>query len=259
MSGLFLRSTRLIRGLAGNALRRESPQLAVVFDVDGVVLDTENTARQSIARLFDNFNKSLPKTPTARTLLRDAVPKERSMCLLNPALIEGSPEHQEWCEFFSEAYAMADEQYTTMYPQVMSVISILKNQGYQLIAASNKDQGMLEKNMDRFQLARHFDVIAGKDGSSKLAKPDEAFFNKKIKSKIQSSTVLMVGDSHQDAVFAERCGMHFTWASYGYGELCSFASTPKFIISSPSGLLTVANQLLQEPVASESTSPILKP
>lgn len=120
---------------------------------------------------------------------------------------------------------------TIAYPNVTTTLNTLKEKGYRLAIVTNKPFAFVEPILEGLGLNGLFELILGGD-SLPLKKPDPApLLHVCEKLDVTVEMCVMVGDSRNDILAANACGMQSVGVTYGYnyGESISVYS-PDIII-----------------------------
>jgi len=106
-----------------------------------------------------------------------------------------------------EIYFEAFLNKSSLFPEVIAVLSELRNKGIRMIIASDSDLEIMEKELDRYQLNIFFTnkVLSG---SVKCYKPSDAFINHlKQYVPIQVGRCYFVGDADVDVQSGKKLGI----------------------------------------------------
>ena len=107
---------------------------------------------------------------------------------------------------------------STIYPTVKTTLKILK-QKFKLCICTNKRQNLTEKIIYEFGIDRYFDLVLGSSNNLKL-KPDTEMLNYILRKLVlDPSECLMIGDSNNDIIPANKLGIKSIFVTYGYGRL----------------------------------------
>ena len=108
---------------------------AVIFDLDGTLLDTLEDLKDSVNYALENAGMPLRSLEEVRTFVGNGV--RRLMELAVPSG-EENPEFDKVFEDFKKHYALHCNDKTAPYPYIMELLSELKKRGYQMAVVSNK-------------------------------------------------------------------------------------------------------------------------
>lgn len=195
-----------------------------VFDVDGTLLDTTegvlSSVRYTIAKsglpeLSDELLKNFIGPP-----IQNSFKKYYSV---------NDQKAQELAEIFREQYKNVDLLKAVPYPGIYKVFEALKKSGIKLAVATYKRQDYATKLLRHFEFDKYTNILYGADPYNKLKKND---IIEKCMSDLGISDytqAVMIGDSDNDAIGAQKLHMNFLGVTYGFGF-----KTPEDINTYPS-------------------------
>lgn len=198
--------------------------IAAIFDVDGTLLDTTegvlSSVRYTIAKsglpeLSDELLKNFIGPP-----IQNSFKKYYSV---------NDQKAQELAEIFREQYKNVDLLKAVPYPGIYKVFEDLKKAGIKLAVATYKRQDYAIKLLQHFEFDKYTNILYGADPYNKLKKNDiieKCMVDLEISDYTQA---VMIGDSDNDAVGAQKLHMNFLGVTYGFGF-----KTPEDINAYPS-------------------------
>jgi phosphoglycolate phosphatase len=185
---------------------------SILFDLDGTLTDSGEGIINCATLALNHFGLPVPDRQTMRvfvgppldeTFIKFGVPADRT----------------------AEAIAVYRSRYTTVgkfenipYPGVEQLLQKLTAQGYRLFVATSKPEGMSVEILEKFGLAKYFELICGAtlDGSRSKKEDVIAYLLEKAGSQKQT---LMVGDTAYDVIGAKAHGIPAIGVSWGYGNV----------------------------------------
>lgn len=185
---------------------------AVLFDLDGTVLDTSEGIAISVKDTIEHFG--LPKYEYEDLLRFIGPPIEWSF--EKKCNVTGD-KLKEVASYFRERYANNNLLLARPYDGIYELMDFLKSKGIPMGIATYKRQEYATILLNHYRFNEYMDVMIGSDNEGKLTKAD--IINLCI-TKIgegDPSKVLMVGDSKHDANGAKIVGAPFAGVSYGFG------------------------------------------
>ena len=185
---------------------------AVLFDLDGTLLDTSEGIVKSVKETIEHFDLAM-------------LPDEELLRFIGPPIewsFEGkcgvkADKLSEVCNYFRDRYSNHNLLMAKPYEGIYDLLGYLNYKGIPLGIATYKKQDYAEKLLIAKGFDKYTSHINGSDYGGKLLKKDI------IKMCIDSlgvgdvSRVLMVGDSNHDANGAKLAGAPFAGVSYGFG------------------------------------------
>jgi len=201
-----------------NAERPRYAAQAVVFDLDGTLLDT-------IVDLAEASNLMLAELGHPRRTqaeIHGFVGKGVGN-LVRRCLSEGGPAATEFetaaaLEIFRRHYAQVNGRHTRPYPGVPELLASLGARGMKMAVVTNKATVFTLPLLERFGFDRHFGAVVCGD-TLPVRKPDPATIEHACAQLgVAPQNALMVGDSANDALAARAAGMPVLLVTYGYSE-----------------------------------------
>ncbi len=191
-------------GLLGafNKLRKKKKP-AVIFDLDGTVLDTADTIINSFVEVFKKHKPELVLT------------EEDKVSFLGPTLWESFKKYAPELDtdMLVEEYRvvnrrMHDEGMIKPINNVPELLEYLKNEGYKMGIASSKQTETCLRGLSICKLEDYFDTIVGVDKVEK-PKPDKETLVKAYQALGHSmDNCIYVGDSGSDIECARNAGVY---------------------------------------------------
>ncbi len=183
---------------------------AIIFDLDGTLLDTGRGIIKCIASTFGKMSLAVPDEETCKTFVGPPL----KMHFLE--LFETDEKTaDDFVRLFREEYAKRDVFLAGRYPGMDECLTTL-HERFPLAVATNKREDLAVKLLERFEMTRFFDAICGSDAASSVMKR-QIIANAAKRLGFSPTDCLMVGDSSNDAEAAEQLGMPFVGVTYGYG------------------------------------------
>ena len=191
---------------------------AVVFDLDGTLIDSEPDLRHALNRTLAHAGRD--------TLNRDQVIKMIGGGI--PNLVEqgflatGGPPNErleDVVAYFSEKYDGMAAELSEMFPGAAHVLSKLKSIGLKLGICTNKPEKPAYEILNAFNISKHIDTVVGGDTFPGIRKPDGRHLSAVLEClKISPDHAVMVGDNHNDASAAQELGIPFIVVAFGYAH-----------------------------------------
>jgi len=182
-----------------------------IFDFDGTLVDSEVAIKHCYLKVTEkllperiNFVKNILIGPTledtARTILTN-----KNLHLKN--------------EFMKEFQSQYDSEMvleTPIYPNVSEVLGNLKSNGDSLSVLTNKRAIPTHKLINHYKWNDLFDWVACIDEYPDLKNKSELLKNQDILKKKYYSKILLVGDTLNDGITAEKNEIDFIKVNYGW-------------------------------------------
>ena len=130
---------------------------AIIFDLDGTLLDTSKDICENLNKTFKNF--SLPEISLDKTI---EYVGNGARKLIDRAVGQKDPEFIEKVYIdFSKRYADCDNNLTCLYPDECEVLQNFKNAGIKLAILTNKPQRATERVFAKFLANFGFSIVLG--------------------------------------------------------------------------------------------------
>lgn len=184
---------------------------AVLFDLDGTLLDTSKGVVSSVKYTIKELGFMMPSEEELESFIGPPI-KNKMMEMYH--LTED--EALKAMNTFRTHYAVSDLFKADVYDGLEKVLKDLRKEGYHLGVATYKREDMAQSLLKKKEISKYFDVIHGADAEGKLSKADVV--NLCIRDlDVENHNVIMIGDSSNDAVGAEKADTKFIGVTYGFG------------------------------------------
>lgn len=182
----------------------KTPLQGILFDFDGLVLDTETPIFQAWEEKFKEYGQELLLEEWAKIL-------GKSTDHLGPieGFLNGFAEEDKKKEILQEVKQKESElvRHKKPLPGVEELINKAKGHGLQLGIVSSSDQEWVHSHLKRLGLLDYFDHISCAD-EVEIAKPNPALYNLGLKKAgIAREKVLVLEDSPNGVLAAKRADL----------------------------------------------------
>jgi len=215
---------------------------AVVFDLDGTLLDTLEDIGQAMNRVLAQHGLAAHPLSSYRNFVGDG-----AEVLVRRALRPGQATEVEifkYIQEFKTAYAQCWNVYTRTYPGIPRLLDILAQRGIPAAVLSNKPHEFTVRCVEAFLPGWRFAAVLGEHPGRPL-KPDPAGALEAARLlKAALRDICYVGDTNTDMQTALAAGMVPVGALWGFRSAAELrASGAHYLIKTPAELLS----LLQSP------------
>ena len=203
---------------------------AVIFDLDGTLLDTLTDIAISANYVLENYNKSplpiedynLLVGQGASQLFRDLLPELPD------------DEQNEALALFEKHYATQFSKNTKIYEDINKVLTFFQVRDIKMAILSNKPNVFTKKCALKYLRNWKFDAVYGiRDGIKR--KPDTQGVEEILKElDVKADETLFVGDTKVDMLTAQNANMDSIGVLWGFREREELVEHgAKFIVSEP--------------------------
>lgn len=208
----------------------------ILFDLDGTLTDSGEGIINCASLALRHFGLPVPDRETMRvfvgppltdTFVKFGVPEEKA---------------DEAVEVYRSRYTTIGKFENFPYPGIRDVLQTLKSQGHTLYVATSKPESMSIEILEKFDLAKYFDLICGASFDRSRSKKEDVIAYLLEKTDNTGNTV-MVGDTAFDVIGAAAHGIPTIGVSWGYGTVEDMQKAGAVAIADTMGqLLTLLNQ-----------------
>ena len=191
----------------------------IIFDLDGTVINSAPDLALAVNHMLETLTRD-----TFSEEIIDGWVGNGAQVLVNRAL-SGQREidknldtalSAEALDIFLTFYAENLCIFTVAYTHVPITLKILKGMGYRLAIVTNKPFAFVAPILEGLELDGLFELILGGD-SLPQKKPDPApLLHVCDKLSVSVDECVMVGDSKNDVLAANACGIQSVGVTYGY-------------------------------------------
>jgi phosphoglycolate phosphatase len=201
--------------------RRLARPSAVLFDLDGTLLDTAGDIALALSRAFADHGHLAPPPAAVRQMIGKGAPVLVERAVAAQGLVLGAAAQATLLDGFFHHYGRLqdlDECAAEPYPGAREALASLHAAGLPLGVVTNKYHRFATGLLRRLGLAGYLRVVVGGD-TCERRKPDPMpLLHACAQLGVAPSTALMVGDSSNDVEAARAAGMPVVLVPYGYTE-----------------------------------------
>lgn len=200
---------------------RGQPLSAVLFDLDGTLLDTAADISLALNRaMIENGGRALPESEVGRMIGRGSpILIERALAWQGRTLDAAS--QAALLDRFFHHYGeleTSNEDRARPYAGAVESLRAVHESGIRTAVVTNKHHRFAASLLERLGLAPWVDVVVGGDTCTRRKPDPQPLLFACDSLRVPASESLMVGDSVNDVRAARAAGMPVVCVSYGYNE-----------------------------------------
>jgi phosphoglycolate phosphatase len=198
-----------------------APVHAVLFDLDGTLLDTAGDIALALSRAFADQGHEAPGEAEVRTMIGRGAPMLVQRALAWRSLTLEAPAQAALLEGFFHHYGRlqeVDECAAQPYPGVREGLARLGTQRLPMAVVTNKQERFARGLVARLGLAPWFPLVVGGDTCERRKPDPQPLQWACTQLGVQAAHTVMVGDSVNDVQAARAAGMRVVCVPYGYNE-----------------------------------------
>ena len=191
----------------------------ILFDLDGTLIDSVPDLALAVNHMLGALNRETFSEDTIRYWVGNGAQMLVKRALSGQTEIDEALDQnlfEKALGIFLTFYGQNLSDNTDTYPNVSTTLSALKGKGYRLVIVTNKPFDFVGPILKGLKLDELFDFIVGGDSLDKK-KPDPLPLLHACEHMNASvEQCVMVGDSKNDLLAANTCGMQSVGVTYGY-------------------------------------------
>jgi len=191
---------------------------AVVFDLDGTLIDSDGDIRAALNRTLAQEGLESLSHQAVKSMIGDGakVLVERGFAARGKT---AKPEH---LAAFLADYEANSAVETVPFPGIEAALAALQEAGHKLAVCTNKPAAAARHILSALGIADYFDVVTGGD-STPWRKPDPRHLGATLDA-LGTRDAVMVGDHENDMAAARGLDIPSIFASWGYGKAVGTAT-----------------------------------
>lgn len=184
---------------------------AVLFDLDGTLIDTSAGVIDCIKLTIEKLNlEPLSMEDIIKFIGPPLQNSFKDICHLDDTMVDLA------VKTFRSFYVGDNLFNVKIYEGIFELLEYLKSQNIKIAVATYKQETFAKTLLEHVGISKYCDYIYGSDPQGILTKADI------VKKCIQSfsedkSNVVLIGDSHFDAIGSKNANVDFIGVTYGFG------------------------------------------
>lgn len=191
----------------------------ILFDLDGTLINSAPDLAVAVNHMLQKLNRNTFSEEAidmwvgngAQILVRRALSGQSVIDEnLDPSLVENA------LKIFLDFYGKNLCNATVAYPNVFDTLLSLKDKNYRLAIVTNKPFAFVEPILEGLGLSDLFELILGGDSLAEKKPSSAPLLYVCNTLEVEVKACVMVGDSKNDMLAANACGMQSVGVAYGY-------------------------------------------
>ena len=188
---------------------------AVLFDLDGTLVDSLDDLTDAVNHMLASFGKDLLSTSEVRSLVGKGARN-----LVQRALGTESPEDiEQGLGLFMEFNAAHIADKSKLYSGAREILENLAACGIRMAIISNKGADLSRLILETLKIDAFFEIICGGDTFPEMKPSPLPLIRVIDRLGIASNEAFMVGDSINDIQAGKQAGIATIGCTWGYGDL----------------------------------------
>lgn len=195
------------------------PLRAVIFDLDGTIIDTAPDLHAYLADMLTELGHPVPRLEEVRPMIGDGA---RMLLRRGLEATGGAPAEVELDRLYADfldRYTRAPLRFGTTFEGLVELLEGLRRAGLKIGLCTNKPDAPTRRLLEELDLAHLFDAVVGGDVLP-VRKPDPGHLEAVLERLgVAAGEALLVGDSRNDVEAARAAGVPVVVVSFGYTQV----------------------------------------
>ena len=219
---------------------KNKPYKAVIFDMDGTLLNTLKDITNSMNRSLRHFNYPVHNIATYKKFIGDGIDTLAYRVL--PIKQRNEKNVQKLISLFSEYYDRHWCDETELYPGISALLNCLKKHSVKMAILTNKPHDFAIEMSNFFLSKWYFSKILGANERMQKKPAPEMAYNLCKDLQIEPKESIFIGDSDIDIKTAKASGMLPVGVAWGFRPIKELKdSGANYVINNPLEFVRLIN------------------
>lgn len=211
---------------------------AVLFDVDGTLLDTLQDLADSVNAVLTRSGFPPHKVDAYRYFVGDGSTELARRAL--PDSVRNGLNLEDMVNAIDDEYTRRWAVNTHPYPGIPGLLSSISRLGLKQCVLSNKKQSFTEMTLARFLPEHHFDIVIGAQPGLPRKPDPTAAFRIAGRMQIKPGDFVYVGDTATDMKTAVAAGMYPVGVLWGFRDADELLNSgARILVAAPNDILSL--------------------
>lgn len=191
---------------------------AVLFDLDGTLIDALPDLGEATRRMLTELGEPTRSDAEVARYIGKGIGVLVERALSDGRRPRNAAECAQALAIFKRYYAAVNGLRATIYPEVVSTLTALRERGIRCAVVTNKAAEFTQPLLAQLGLAHFFDAVVSGDTLPQKKPDPEPLWHACSLLDAAAENALMIGDSGNDALAARRAGIPVLLLRSGYSE-----------------------------------------
>lgn len=215
------------------------PLQAILFDLDGTLLDSVSIIMKASKKVLNDMNLEFNA---------DIIRSKIGIPLHVQAIDLAGKRSEEFIERYRVVYREYQGNNHSLFPNTLEMLTELKKIKYVLGVVTSKVAVSAKRSLKALGIYEYFDIVVSADDVDNPKPHPEPLFKALDMLELKSDNVIFVGDSFFDidcAKFANIVFLGVSWGARSADELKSYGAD--FVVNNWSEVISIINKIKIEP------------
>lgn len=204
---------------------------ALLFDVDGTLLDTREFIFQATEHALSTYGYPVPERAAMARLVGKPIAEYYFILTGSPDTMRLQSAHRE--------FQLANQHLSVLYPHTIETLATLRERGYIFAAVTTRSNKTSLKSLHLAGIDKFFATIVSAEDASEVKPHPEPVLKALAQLHEPAEQAVMIGDSDVDVEAGKKAGTKTIRATYGFHTERLYEMMPDFFINDISELTDI--------------------